>query len=59
MFEAHKIPLTYVIDMTPRAMLRSNAARVEAETIDLEDESTFIQRSVHFGNYFFQAPPQK
>ena len=33
-------------------MLRSNAAQVEAETIDLEDESVFIQKSVYFGNNF-------
>ena len=49
---AHKIPLTYVIDTTPRAILRSNAAQVEAETIDLEDEPVFIQKSVYFGNNF-------
>lgn len=49
---AHKLPIRYVIDDTPRAHLRSNAARSEVPTIDLSDDQIFSKKIVHFGPAF-------
>lgn len=48
------IPLDYIVDTTPRAAERANAARATVQSIEFDDENVFKQRTVHFGNSFKQ-----
>lgn len=46
------IPIDYIVDTTPRAYLRSNANLGITDILDLEDETIFTTRTVHFGPPF-------
>ena len=46
------IPVSYVIDMNPRAITRPNAAYLEVETPNIENPETFVSSAVHFGPDF-------
>ena len=48
-YGARKIPLSYLVDDTPRAALRANAVMVEVDTLDLEEDHIFEKKAVHFG----------
>ena len=48
------ISLKYLIDDTPRQVLRANANFLEIPTIDFTDSNVFITKTIHFGPTFKQ-----
>ena len=46
---ARGFSLVYLIDNTPRQVNRGNAALLEIESIDLEEDNVFETKTIHFG----------
>ena len=53
-YGARKIPLSYLVDNTPRNSVRANAVMVEVDALDLEEDHIFERKAVHFGPTYKQ-----